>query len=580
MRRTGVRNLHGRAGARQLRMFTAAGAGACLLTAGAAAWPPSAAHAAPETFTVNTTADAHDAHPGDGRCADAAGQCTLRAALEEADAGPSGSTVRITVPAGTYDLTLGSLTLGSATPLNITVAGAGAASTVVAATGRFRVLLVSGSKTVGALQNMRLTGGKAGPNSYGGGIFSQGKLTLSGDTLTGNTAGAGGGVANAGGTLTVTGATIEDNNGGGFGGGGIQNGGPKNLPGTVVVRSSTISGNVTVNEGGGIFSGQNGHPAAAGHAAAAPRRLCVPARCAAPRFAAPAGLVLHVINTTVSGNRGSNGGGGIAAEGTATLTGSRVSNNSAGGAIGGGVFNVGTVTDSTISGNTASSGGGAEDYPGLVMTIKDSTLDGNHGAADGGALDLNQQITVSQSTIAGNKAGDSFFKGMGAAAEIDGGATLIVSDSTIAGNTTEPAGRGSIDNFGGSLILSFATLSGGQGLLTGSGFAAATGTILAGNGTTPNCSGALSETAGFNLSTDSSCGLSKKTDLTGVNPMLKPLANNGGPTMTQGLPRSSPAVNAGGLPAASSCPAADQRGESRPWGPACDIGAYELHYKL
>jgi hypothetical protein len=444
-------------------------------------------------------------------------------------------------------------------------------------------MLVTGYNTVGMMENMQLTGGKAGPNSYGGGIFSQGKLTLSHDRLTGNTAGAGGGVANAGGTLTVTGSTIEHNNGGGFGGGGIQNGGPQNLPGTVVVRSSTISGNVAGNEGGGIFSGQNGHPAAAGRAAAAPRRLCAPARCAAPRLAAAAGLVLHVINSTVSGNRGSNGGGGIAAQGTATLTGSQVNNNSAGAAIGGGVFNVGTVTNSTISDNTASSGGGVEDYPGVFMTITDSTLDGNHGTADGGALDINQQITVTRSTIAGNKAGDSFFKGMGAAAEIDGGAALIVSDSTFAGNTTQPADRGAIDNFGGSLILMFATLSGSQGLITGStgpGFTSATGTILAGNGTTPNCSGALSETAGYNLSTDSSCGLSKKTDLTGVNPMLKPLANNGGPTMTQGLLRSSPAVDAGGLPASSSCPAADQRGESRPWGPACDIGAYELHYKL
>ena len=38
---------------------------------------------------------------------------------------------------------------------------------------------------------------------------------------------------------------------------------------------------------------------------------------------------------------------------------------------------------------------------------------------------------------------------MGAAAELDGGGTLVVSDSTIAGNTTQPAGRGAIDNFGG-----------------------------------------------------------------------------------------------------------------------------------
>jgi large repetitive protein len=578
MRRNGIRYCHGRAGARRLRLLGTAGAGACLLTMGTAAWMPAMAQASSLTFRVNTTADAHDAHPGDGRCADPAGQCTLRAALEEAAASPSGSTVSITLPAGTYDLTLGSLTLGSASKLlNITVDGAGAASTVVAATGRFRVMLVTGYSTVGVLENMQVTHGKAGPNSYGGGIFSQGKLTLSHDTLIGNTAGAGGGVANAGGTLTVTGSTIEDNNGGGFGGGGIQNGGPQNLAGTVVVRSSTITGNVTLNEGGGIFSGQNGRPAGSGQAAVAPRRLCAPLRCAAPRFAAAAGLVLHVSNSTVSGNRGSNGGGGIAAQDTATLTGSEVTGNTAADAIGGGVFNVGTVTNSTISDNTAASGGGVEDYPGLFMTITNSTLDGNHGTADGGALDISQQITVRGSTLASNVAGGNVFKGMGAAAEIDGGAALIVSDSTIAGSTTHPAGRGSIDNFGGSLTLSFATLSGSQGLLTGGGFYSATGTILAGTGATPNCTVSLSETAGYNLSTDSSCGLSKKTDLTGVNPMLKPLANNGGPTMTQGLPRSSPAVNAGGLPAGSSCPATDQRGQSRPFGPACDIGAFELH---
>jgi hypothetical protein len=123
------------------------------------------------------------------------------------------------------------------------------------------------------------------------------------------------------------------------------------------------------------------------------------------------------------------------------------------------------------------------------------------------------------------------------------------------------------------------TLSGSQGLLTGGGFDSATGTILAGTGTTPDCTVSLSETAGYNLSTDSSCGLSLKTDLIGVNPRLGPLEGNGGPTLTEALARSSPAVDAGGLPATSSCPETDQRGYSRPWGPACDIGAYELHYK-
>src|SRR5579863_3211278 len=169
-----------RAAARRLRSLAAAGAGAWLLTAGLAAWAPGVAQGQETlSFTVNATADAHDASPGDGKCADTAGQCTLRAALEEADASPSGSTVNITVPAGTYDLTLGTLTLGSATvPLDITVSGAVAGSTVVASTGRFRVMFVAGYHTTGSLDNLQLTGGKAGPNSYGGGIFNQGNLTL------------------------------------------------------------------------------------------------------------------------------------------------------------------------------------------------------------------------------------------------------------------------------------------------------------------------------------------------------------------------------------------------------------------
>src|SRR5579863_616503 len=162
-----------RAAARRLRSLAAAGAGAWLLTAGLAAWAPGVAQGQETlSFTVNTTADAHDADPGDGKCADAAGQCTLRAALEEADASPSGSAVSINVPSGAYDLTLGSLTLGSATvPLSITVAGAGSSDTVVTAKGRFRDMLVTGYQTTGRLVNLQFTGGKAGPNSYGGGIF-------------------------------------------------------------------------------------------------------------------------------------------------------------------------------------------------------------------------------------------------------------------------------------------------------------------------------------------------------------------------------------------------------------------------
>src|SRR4051812_3729336 len=63
---------------------------------------PAAARAA--DFVVTSTADAVDANPGDGACAAANGRCTLRAAVQEADAASGASTV--TIPAGRYRLAI------------------------------------------------------------------------------------------------------------------------------------------------------------------------------------------------------------------------------------------------------------------------------------------------------------------------------------------------------------------------------------------------------------------------------------------------------------------------------------------
>jgi hypothetical protein len=56
-----------------------------------------------------------------------------------------------------------------------------------------------------------------------------------------------------------------------------------------------------------------------------------------------------------------------------------------------------------------------------------------------------------------------------------------------------------------------------------------------------------------------------------LNPMLGPLANNGGPTLTMALLAGSPCLNAG---TANGAPATDQRGVVRDTPP--DIGAFEL----
>lgn len=63
---------------------------------------PSLGHAA--TFVVNSSLDAVDATPGNAVCATAGAVCTLRAAIQEANA--LAGTDTIVISAGTYTLTL------------------------------------------------------------------------------------------------------------------------------------------------------------------------------------------------------------------------------------------------------------------------------------------------------------------------------------------------------------------------------------------------------------------------------------------------------------------------------------------
>ena len=58
--------------------------------------------------------------------------------------------------------------------------------------------------------------------------------------------------------------------------------------------------------------------------------------------------------------------------------------------------------------------------------------------------------------------------------------------------------------------------------------------------------------------------------VTFADPLLGPLADNGGPTQTMALLASSPAIGAG-----ANCPDFDQRGHSKTNPARCDIGAYQ-----
>ena len=154
------------------------------------------APAAATTFSPNTTSDG-----ASGSCG---AVCTLRDAIVAANAG-SGNDVSI--PAGHYTLSLGQLPISQ----NMSVAGAAARTTTIDAEGTSRVLYV-GPGIQAAIRDLTIKGGAAGPTSSpfsgeGGGILTEGTLSLRRSAIVGNTSTITGGGLSApfkGGTPPVT----------------------------------------------------------------------------------------------------------------------------------------------------------------------------------------------------------------------------------------------------------------------------------------------------------------------------------------------------------------------------------------
>jgi hypothetical protein len=156
------------------------------------------------TFNVNSTDD----HPDDifnGVCADAFGNCTLRAAVMEANLGTSFTGYDIVLPAGTYTLMRGVTNPDdhSNGDLDITtnivrIHGAGAAKTIIDANHLDRAFKV-GANGVLRLFDLTIRYGQpssfGGRSTFGGAILDQGILELSGCVLDSNAATAGGAVA-------------------------------------------------------------------------------------------------------------------------------------------------------------------------------------------------------------------------------------------------------------------------------------------------------------------------------------------------------------------------------------------------
>lgn len=216
----------------------------------------SSAYAA--TFIVDSTSDVVDASPGDGSCDDGSGNCTLRAAIMEANALSGADT--ITLPAGTYTLTITGVDEDSAATgdlditTDITINGDGSSTTVIDANGIDRVFQVPSVGGASAtLNNLKVTGGDSTASTvqYGGGISATKGLTLNNVVVDNNAGGTSGGGVYCASSCFLTDSTVSNNTVNGDGAG-VYGG----YYGYLVLRRSTVSGNTTGNAryGGGIFS--------------------------------------------------------------------------------------------------------------------------------------------------------------------------------------------------------------------------------------------------------------------------------------------------------------------------------------
>jgi len=223
-----------------------------------------------------------------------------------------------------------------------------------------------------------------------------------------------------------------------------------------------------------------------------------------------------------------------------------------------------TLAHLVFSGNRAQSGGAIanDGYTGGTSspTLTDVTFSGNSARYFGGAIQNyglggTSRPTLSNVTFSGNSCAHAG----GAIYNI--GSTSALSNVTFSGNSATDYGGAMVNNGISGTTLTNVILWGdtaGEGpeIFNVSATMQIDHIILAANGCVANGTGAC-PSSGF-VSTD---------------PLLGPLADNGGSTQTMLPGEGSSAIDAG---TCASAPADDQRGIARPQGAGCDIGAVEV----
>jgi hypothetical protein len=213
-----------------------------------------------------------------------------------------------------------------------------------------------------------------------------------------------------------------------------------------------------------------------------------------------------------------------------------------------------------------------------VLIIEGSTISGNAGYLAGGIYNNGASLTLINSTVSGNTAG----RGPSIQSWTWRGGSVTVANSTVSGSAVEYECGSEYNGYGignkGTLTVTNSTLAGNAfGGLDNRGEATVTNSIIDG-GCAQYGDDSVMTSGGYNIVGGSDgCGFDDPTDMVDVSSSalaLGSLSDNGGPTMTYALLAGSVAIDV--IPAPMCEVAEDQRGEPRPAGGMCDVGAFEV----
>lgn len=222
------------------------------------------------------------------------------------------------------------------------------------------------------------------------------------------------------------------------------------------------------------------------------------------------------------------------------------------------------IYDSTISNNLGTGVAGGSFGVKIVNTTVAFNVSSSNSSGSG--IVVFAGVTAINSTISGNQSLTS-----GGGIRVTGGSPANLFNVTLANNVADSDGTGGSETGGGVY-----------------GSAKLYNTIITGNlsnGTPDDCSGTVSAPDSSIITTIVTSHCTVTGSVAQVNPLLGPLTDNGGPTLTHALIPNSPAIDAGFAGGCHDPGAAliarDQRGFPRPtWssGRRCDIGAFEQRF--